>query len=130
MSFKTKPSSPPPPTRLKLPLRLCNTLRWSQNLLSSAFYQLKYCTSNRAGPHGMGVCCAIHSGARRRMMAKVNAIKRWLSHRLEFFNLWITRSVRNKLPWALRYANVSLRCRHLSYISRLHVVYRSHSAMC
>ena len=44
MSFKTKPSSPPPPTRLKPPLRLCNTLRWSQNLLSSAFYQLKYCT--------------------------------------------------------------------------------------
>ena len=29
------------------------------------------------------------------------------------FNLWITRSVRNKLLWALRYANVSLRCRHL-----------------
>ena len=30
------------------------------------------------------------------------------------FNLWITRSIRNKLLWTLRYANVSLRCRHLS----------------
>ena len=30
------------------------------------------------------------------------------------FTLWITRSVRNKLLWALRYANVSLRCRQLS----------------
>ena len=30
------------------------------------------------------------------------------------FNLWITRSIRNKLLWALRHANVSLRCRHLS----------------
>ena len=30
------------------------------------------------------------------------------------FTMWITRSVRNKLLWALRYANVSLRCRHLS----------------
>ena len=26
------------------------------------------------------------------------------------FNLWITRSVRNNVLWALRYANVSLRC--------------------
>ena len=30
------------------------------------------------------------------------------------FNLWIMCSIRNKLLWALRYANVSLRCRHLS----------------
>ena len=30
------------------------------------------------------------------------------------FTLWIPRSVRNKLLWALRYANVSLRRRHLS----------------
>ena len=29
-----------------------------------------------------------------------------------FLNLWILRSIRNKLLWALRYANVSLRCRH------------------
>ena len=29
-----------------------------------------------------------------------------------FLNLWIPRSIRNKLLWALRYANVSLRCRH------------------
>ena len=35
------------------------------------------------------------------------------------FNLWITRSVRNKLLWALRWANVSLGCRHLSAIIRL-----------
>ena len=54
----------------------------------------------------MGVCCALHSGARRWMMANVNAIKRGLSHRLGYFNLWITRSVRKKLLWALRYANV------------------------
>jgi len=33
---------------------------------------------------------------------------------IRVFNLWITRSVRNKLLWALRYANVSPRCRHLS----------------
>ena len=34
---------------------------------------------------------------------------------LSLFNLWITRSVlMSKLLWALRYANVSLRCRHLS----------------
>ena len=130
MSFKTKPSSPLPQQDWSCPYAYATHFVGPENLLSSAFYQLKYCTSNRAGPHGMGVCCAIHSAARRRMMAKVNAIKRWLSHRLEFFNLWITRSVRNKLPWALRYANVSLRCRQLSNISRLHVVYRSHSAMC
>ena len=37
-----------------------------------------------------------------------------------FSNLWITRSIRNKLLWALWYANVSLRCRHLSWIIRLH----------
>ena len=30
------------------------------------------------------------------------------------FNSWITRCVRNKLLWALRYANVSLGCRHRS----------------
>ena len=35
------------------------------------------------------------------------------------FNLWITCSVRNKLLWALRWANVSLGCRHLSAIIRL-----------
>ena len=29
-----------------------------------------------------------------------------------FLNLWIPRSIRNKLLWALRYASVSLRCRH------------------
>ena len=29
-----------------------------------------------------------------------------------FLNLWIPHSIRNKLLWALRYANVSLRCRH------------------
>ena len=34
------------------------------------------------------------------------------------FILWITRSVRNKLLWALRYANVSHKFRHLSWISR------------
>ena len=36
------------------------------------------------------------------------------------FNLWIMRSVRNKLLWALRYANVSLGCRPTPFvISRL-----------
>ena len=35
------------------------------------------------------------------------------------FNLWIACSVRYKLLWALRYANVSLRWRHHSLISRL-----------
>ena len=57
-------------------------------------------------------------------------------------NLFLTFGlrVRNKLLWALRYANVSLTCRHLSWISRLHtkapdiktttVVDRSRSAMC
>jgi len=36
---------------------------------------------------------------------------------LAVFNLWITRSVRNKLLWALRYANVLFRCRRLSHES-------------
>ena len=66
----------------------------------------------------------------------------WHTYRFTVaFNLWITRSVlRNKLLWALRYANVSLRCRHPSSISRFRtkapdikattVVDRSLSAMC
>ena len=36
---------------------------------------------------------------------------------LAVFKLWITRSVRNKLLWAPRYANVLLECRHLSHES-------------
>ena len=32
-----------------------------------------------------------------------------LAKKSRIFNLWITRSVRNKLLWALRYANLSLR---------------------
>ena len=36
---------------------------------------------------------------------------------LAVFNLWITRSVRNKILWAPRYANVLFRCRHLSHES-------------
>jgi len=31
---------------------------------------------------------------------------------------WITRSVRNKLLWALGYANVSLRCRPLPFVNQ------------
>ena len=37
-----------------------------------------------------------------------------LTKKSRIFNFWITRSVRNKLLWALQYANLSLRCRHLS----------------
>ena len=38
----------------------------------------------------------------------------WRKDYRTFFNLRITRSARNKLLWALRYANVSLGCRHRS----------------
>ena len=37
-----------------------------------------------------------------------------LAKKSRILNLWITRSVSNKLLWALGYANLSLRCRHLS----------------
>ena len=41
-------------------------------------------------------------------------LRQELTKKSRIFNLWITRSVRNKLLWALQYANLSLRCRHLS----------------
>ena len=90
---------------------LCNSLLWSQKLLSSAFYLLKCCTQNRTGPNGMGVFCAIHSRSSPQDDDQGERDKEVALTQIRVFNLWITCSVRKKLLWALQYANVSPRCR-------------------
>ena len=46
------------------------------------------------------------------------------------FNSWITLSVRNELLWTLRYASVSLGCRHLSQLLGSHENFRCQNNNC